>query len=105
MGVSSIAFLLLNFLKDKVIIDVLFVILLTLPGICVAVTNLLVINVVPTYLCGMAICLVMTSGRLGSVVSSSVVGIMLQLDCTVTFLMYTLGLIGNIVLIFFLLLN
>ncbi|EEZ97916.1 synaptic vesicle glycoprotein 2A-like [Tribolium castaneum] len=100
MIVSAVSLVLLNFLTHKVLIDVLFVVLLTLPGICVAVINLLMVDIIPTHLCGMAVCLVMTAGRIGSIVSSSVVGVMLQWNCTVTFNLYAVNLIVCLLLIF-----
>jgi VNT family MFS transporter (synaptic vesicle glycoprotein 2) len=95
MIIASISLVLLNFVTDKVAIDILFIVLLTLPGICVAVINLIMVDIIPTYLCGMAVCLVMTAGRIGSIVSSSVVGIMLQWNCTVTFSLYAVNLMGK----------
>ena len=96
MVVSAVSLVLLNFLTEKVVIDVLFVVLLTLPGICVAVINLIMVEIIPTYLCGMAVCVVMIAGRIGSIVSSSVVGIMLLWNCAVTFNLYAVNLLGEI---------
>ncbi|KAJ3664454.1 hypothetical protein Zmor_000017 [Zophobas morio] len=100
MVVSAVSLVLLNFLTEKVVIDVLFVVLLTLPGICVAVINLIMVEIIPTYLCGMAVCVVMTAGRIGSIVSSSVVGIMLLWNCAVTFNLYAVNLLVCLLLVF-----
>lgn len=88
MIVSSIGTVVICLITNKLAIDVLFVVILMLPGITVAVISAIMVNIIPTHLCGMAICISMTAARLGSIVSSSVVGAMLEWNCTVTFMLY-----------------
>ncbi|KAJ8965416.1 hypothetical protein NQ314_004169 [Rhamnusium bicolor] len=95
MGISAIGTAVLCYLSDRILIDIIFITTLVLPGISITIINVWVVEIFPTHICGMALCTVLTVGRLGSVVSSSVVGIMLEWSCITTFMLYALSLIGN----------
>lgn len=44
---------------------------------------------------GMAVCVVLMFGRLGSIVGSNVVGAILEVNCSATFYLYSIFIIGN----------
>ncbi|CAH0554072.1 unnamed protein product [Brassicogethes aeneus] len=89
MSISSLGAILICFISHKILIDVLFVAVLMLPGICVAVVAAMTVDLMPPSIAGMAICLTMTAGRLGSILTSSLVGLMLEFNCSMTFWLYS----------------
>lgn len=95
MGISSASMLLLVFLSKRILINIAFILALSLPGITVGVITSLLVDVIPTHLCGMAVCIGMASGRIGSVVSSTVFKIILETSCSLTFSIYSVGLLGE----------
>lgn len=95
MIMSSVGIIVLCFVSNKILVDIIFVLVISFPGICVTVVNTAIVNVFPTDLCGIAISITLTAGRLGSITSSSIVGIMLEWSCITTFSLYSASLIGN----------
>lgn len=58
------------------------------------VVNAAVVDLYPTKMRGMAICMVMLSGRIGSILASFLVGYLLIWNCQVTFILFGVSLIG-----------
>ncbi|KAJ8965417.1 hypothetical protein NQ314_004170 [Rhamnusium bicolor] len=98
MGISTVSMVAICFLSEKILIDIFFITTLVLPGITISTTNAWVIEIFPTHICGMALCTILTAGRLGGVASSAVAGIMLEWSCITTFMLYALSLIGSLAL-------
>uniref|UniRef100_A0A6M2DWR6 Putative synaptic vesicle glycoprotein 2b n=1 Tax=Xenopsylla cheopis TaxID=163159 RepID=A0A6M2DWR6_XENCH len=70
-------------------------------GIAVTVVNAALVDLYPTQLRAMAVCISLMMGRLGSVVGSNVVGIILNYNCDMTFLISGTSLIACGVIAFF----
>ncbi|GLV42099.1 uncharacterized protein CBL_04942 [Carabus blaptoides fortunei] len=79
----------LCWMTNRLVIDFLFNGLLVLSGICVSIVNAAVVELFPTYLRAMAMCISLMSGRLGSVVASSTIGVLLEIDCIATFVIFS----------------
>ncbi|XP_055640312.1 synaptic vesicle glycoprotein 2B-like isoform X2 [Toxorhynchites rutilus septentrionalis] len=62
----------------------LYLILLTC-GFCISVVNAVTVDLFPTTLRAMAICISLMFGRLGSVVGANMVGLLLDTQCELTF--------------------
>ncbi|KAJ8960610.1 hypothetical protein NQ318_013902 [Aromia moschata] len=93
MVISAVATALICVVSQKVLIDAFFVSALTISGMCVSIVNCWVVKIFPTHVAGMALCVALTAGRLGSLVSSLVAGVMLEWNCTVTIMLYAVNLI------------
>lgn len=79
---------------------ILYVILLCC-GLTIAVVNAATVDLYPTNLRAMAICLSLMSGRAGSVVGSYIVGIFIENNCNATFIGSGTSLIACGILSFF----
>nr|XP_029716305.1 synaptic vesicle glycoprotein 2B-like [Aedes albopictus] len=78
----------------------LYLVLLTC-GYCISVVNAVTVDLFPTNLRAMAVCISLMFGRLGSVVGANMVGILLDTQCELTFWISGVSLIGCGVLSFF----
>lgn len=78
----------------------LYLVLLTC-GYCISVVNAVTVDLFPTNLRAMAICISLMFGRLGSVVGATMVGILLDTQCEMTFWISGISLVGCGVLSFF----
>lgn len=58
-----------------------------LSGMCVSVINSIVIDVFPTHLRAMALCLSLMMGRVGTVTSNMLLGILLEINCAAVIFM------------------
>ncbi|KAJ8911193.1 hypothetical protein NQ315_004413 [Exocentrus adspersus] len=94
MGVAALSTAAICILSSRVLINIFFIASFALSGITASVINAWVVEIFPTQICGIALCIVLTIGRLGSVLSSFLVGIMLEWNCITTFLLYALNLLG-----------
>lgn len=80
---------------------IIFYVILLCCGLTIAVVNAATVDLYPTNLRAMAICLTLMSGRAGSVVGSYVVGIFIETSCSATFIGSGTSLIACGVLSFF----
>ncbi|KAF2894062.1 hypothetical protein ILUMI_12112 [Ignelater luminosus] len=90
----AICCIILTLVTSNLAVDILFVMVLVPPGLCVAVINAAVVDIFPTHFKTMAVGVCLLMGRLGSVVASSVIGYLLEISCNGTFYLYgalTLG--------------
>ncbi|XP_053686953.1 synaptic vesicle glycoprotein 2B-like [Sabethes cyaneus] len=78
----------------------LYVILLTC-GYCINVVNAVTVDLFPTNLRAMAVCISLMFGRLGSVVGANIVGMLLDTQCELTFWISGVSLIACGILSFF----
>ncbi|XP_066995287.2 synaptic vesicle glycoprotein 2B [Anabrus simplex] len=67
---------------------------LVLSGMCVSVVNSVVIDVFPTHLRAMAICMSLMMGRVGTVSSSVLLGVLLDLNCALAIFLLSSIVIG-----------
>lgn len=91
---SGIAGLALQWITQPLSIVIFFCTHIMLSGICVSVTNGAVVDLIPTHLRGMAVCIVLMFGRLGSVVGSNLLGAILELNCSAAFYLDSIFIIG-----------
>ncbi|KAJ6637984.1 Synaptic vesicle glycoprotein 2B, partial [Pseudolycoriella hygida] len=74
-GISGLA---LQWTTQPIAIVIFFCTHIVLSGICVSVTNGAVVDIIPTHFRGMAVCIVLMFGRLGSIVGSNIIGAILE---------------------------
>ncbi|EDS25835.1 synaptic vesicle protein [Culex quinquefasciatus] len=96
-GVSGI---LMVYIDVPALVIWLYLILLTC-GFCISVVNAATIDLFPTNLRAMAVCISLMCGRAGSVVGANMVGLLLDSNCELTFWISGASLIGCGVLSFF----
>lgn len=96
-GSSAIA---LIFVKVPVLATYLYIILLAC-GLAINVVNASTIELYPTNLRAMAVCISLMFGRLGSVFGSNLVGLLLDTHCDMTFALSGITLLLSGVLVFF----
>ncbi|XP_063703610.1 synaptic vesicle glycoprotein 2B-like [Culicoides brevitarsis] len=80
---------------------IIYYVILLWCGLTIAVVNAATVDLYPTNLRAMAICLSLMSGRAGSVIGSYVVGIFIETSCSATFIGSGTSLIACGVLSFF----
>ncbi|XP_063226477.1 synaptic vesicle glycoprotein 2B-like isoform X2 [Bacillus rossius redtenbacheri] len=83
LGVSGLAIVGLHFAHTSGEVLPLSCIFVALPGMCVSILNSLVVDVFPTHLRAMAVCLSLMMGRLGTALSSYMLGALLDINCEV----------------------
>lgn len=83
-AISSISAFLLPSLTDELWIVICFTLFLIGCGASISIFNTLVVAIFPTYICGMALGLVLLTGRGGTVVGSNGLGILLETHCEAT---------------------
>lgn len=86
---------------DFPMLSMYFYLILLLCGLAVTIVNAATVDLYPTNLRAMAVCISLMCGRLGSVVGANIVGILLDNYCSATFLMSGISLIVCGVLAFF----
>ncbi|XP_054747232.1 synaptic vesicle glycoprotein 2B [Anastrepha obliqua] len=89
MFLSAACCLALNWLTDPIAIVIFFIVFVTMPGVCVSLLGSGVVNLVPTYLRGKAVCICFLIGRAGSVFGSNIIGAMLESYCNLTFSLFS----------------
>ncbi|XP_058465632.1 synaptic vesicle glycoprotein 2B-like isoform X2 [Malaya genurostris] len=91
---------LITFIDVPLLAVWLYVILLTC-GYCINVVNAVTVDLFPTNLRAMAVCISLMFGRLGSVVGANIVGVLLDTHCELSFWISGISLIGCGILSFF----
>uniref|UniRef100_A0A182NCP9 Major facilitator superfamily (MFS) profile domain-containing protein n=1 Tax=Anopheles dirus TaxID=7168 RepID=A0A182NCP9_9DIPT len=99
-GFCGVCGILLVFIDLPLLAIWFYVILLTC-GFCISVVNACTVDLFPTNLRAMAVCISLMFGRLGSVVGANIVGMLLDSHCELTFWISGISLIGCGVLSFF----
>uniref|UniRef100_A0A182IPZ6 Major facilitator superfamily (MFS) profile domain-containing protein n=1 Tax=Anopheles atroparvus TaxID=41427 RepID=A0A182IPZ6_ANOAO len=84
-GVSGIA---LQFVDNPYALVALFCSFLVFAGTSISVLNGATVSIFPTNVRAMAVCLTLMMGRLGSVFGSNLVGLIMEQNCTFTFLLF-----------------
>ncbi|XP_058116262.1 synaptic vesicle glycoprotein 2B-like [Anopheles ziemanni] len=99
-GFCGICGILIVFI-DLPLLAIWFYLILLTCGFCISVVNACTVDLFPTNLRAMAVCISLMFGRLGSVVGANIVGILLDSHCELTFWISGVSLIGCGVLSFF----
>uniref|UniRef100_A0A182XF22 Major facilitator superfamily (MFS) profile domain-containing protein n=1 Tax=Anopheles quadriannulatus TaxID=34691 RepID=A0A182XF22_ANOQN len=99
-GFCGISGILIVFIDLPLLAIWFYVILLTC-GFCISVVNACTVDLFPTNLRAMAVCISLMFGRLGSVVGANIVGFLLDSQCELTFWISGISLICCGVLSFF----
>lgn len=97
---SCLSGIFLTLTTSRVLILSFYSLFVVLAGINVSTINSAVCDLFPTHLRGMAVCITMLCGRLGSVVSANFIGAMIETHCEMTFNLYA-GLIFLCLLVSF----
>uniref|UniRef100_A0A182MDT7 Major facilitator superfamily (MFS) profile domain-containing protein n=1 Tax=Anopheles culicifacies TaxID=139723 RepID=A0A182MDT7_9DIPT len=92
-GFCGICGILIVFIDLPLLAIWFYVILLTC-GFCISVVNACTVDLFPTNLRAMAVCISLMFGRLGSVVGANIVGVLLDSQCELTFWISGVSLIG-----------
>ncbi|XP_037044113.1 synaptic vesicle glycoprotein 2B-like isoform X4 [Bradysia coprophila] len=90
-GISGFS---LIFVNQPMVSSYLYIVLLAV-GLALTVLNASTVELFPTKLRAMALCLSLMSGRIGSVVGSNIIGTLLDNYCAYTFVMPTILLISS----------
>lgn len=98
-GFSGIA---LQFVDNPFAMVALFCAFLVFAGTSISVLNGTTVSIFPTNVRAMAVCLSLMMGRLGSVFGSNLVGLIMEQNCTFTFLFFASGSIVCAILTLFL---
>ncbi|XP_018794373.1 PREDICTED: synaptic vesicle glycoprotein 2B [Bactrocera latifrons] len=86
---STVCGVTLFWLRNPTAIVVSFIVFLTLPGLCISLLGSGVVELVPTHLCGKAVCICLLLGRSGSIFGSHLIGVLLESNCYLTFGIFT----------------
>lgn len=84
MTLSCLSAFLLPSLSNEWMIVVSFVCFITGCSVGISIFNVLLVEIFPNFLCGMAISLALLTGRISTFVATSVLGILLEQHCEVT---------------------
>lgn len=79
---------------DIPILSIYFFIILLLVGLAVSVVNAVTVDLYPTHLRAMAVCITLMFGRIGSVFGANMGAILLETYCLTTFFISGISLIG-----------
>lgn len=84
MGLSSLSAFLLPSLTNDLLIVICFTVFIIGCGATIVIFNVLVVEIFPTFICGMALGLCLLVGRFGTFLGANAVGILLESSCAMT---------------------
>uniref|UniRef100_A0A1Y9G865 Major facilitator superfamily (MFS) profile domain-containing protein n=1 Tax=Anopheles albimanus TaxID=7167 RepID=A0A1Y9G865_ANOAL len=99
-GVCGLSGILIVYI-DLPLLAIWFYLILLTCGFCISVVNACTVDLFPTNLRAMAVCISLMFGRLGSVVGANIVGVLLDSYCELTFWISGVSLIACGALSFF----
>lgn len=85
----------LNFIKQPVGVLITFTLVLVVPGVLIGLATSALADCVPVELRGTALCMVRSLSRLGAVVGSTLVGLLMKVSCTATLNIFVAYLAGK----------
>uniref|UniRef100_A0A182QCG3 Major facilitator superfamily (MFS) profile domain-containing protein n=1 Tax=Anopheles farauti TaxID=69004 RepID=A0A182QCG3_9DIPT len=85
---SGFCGIVLQFVDNAYVTMTLFCSFLVFAGTSISVLNGATVSIFPTNVRAMAVCLSLMTGRLGSVVGSNLVGLIMEQNCTLTFYLF-----------------
>ncbi|XP_020814430.1 putative transporter SVOPL isoform X2 [Drosophila serrata] len=84
VGVACLLGISLNFIQHPLGVLIAFTLMLVVPGVLIGLASSALAGCVPVELRGMALCLARSLSRLGSVVGSTLVGLLMKVSCVAT---------------------
>ncbi|XP_055551754.1 synaptic vesicle glycoprotein 2A-like isoform X2 [Wyeomyia smithii] len=85
---SGISGMLLVFIDDPYLVLVLFCSFMVFAGISISLVNGAAVSLFPTNVRAMAVCLSLMMGRLGSVAGTNLIGLIIERNCNLTFVLF-----------------
>ncbi|XP_067618387.1 synaptic vesicle glycoprotein 2A-like [Eurosta solidaginis] len=102
LAFGTLSGVLLHFVVNTQAVLVLFCLYILLPGLSISVLCGAMVDLVPTHLRGKAISIGLTLGRLGIIVASNMIAVMLEPLCNTTFAILTVSILFSGFLVHFL---
>ncbi|GBP21583.1 Synaptic vesicle glycoprotein 2A [Eumeta japonica] len=87
LGVAGVCGACAHLVEDQVVAVALFGIF-QMSGACIGLLTAVVVELYPTKLRAMAVCLALMMGRVGSVLGSNVIGLLLETECALSFYLF-----------------
>ncbi|XP_052847175.1 solute carrier family 22 member 1 [Drosophila gunungcola] len=84
IGVAFVLGLGLNGLSQSTLVLISFTGMMVMPGVLIPLASSVLIDALPIHLRGKALCLVRSLARLGAVVGSTIVGLLIRVSCDLT---------------------
>ncbi|XP_036325295.1 synaptic vesicle glycoprotein 2A [Rhagoletis pomonella] len=89
LGIGTLSGILLHFVANAQVVLVLFCLYILMPGLSISIMCGAMVDLVPTHLRGKAVSIGLAMGRLGVIVASNMIGVMLEPYCNTTFAILT----------------
>ncbi|XP_065081425.1 synaptic vesicle glycoprotein 2B-like [Ochlerotatus camptorhynchus] len=86
--ISGASGILLVFINEAYFVLVLFCSFMVFAGISISIVNGAAVSLFPTNVRAMAVCLSLMMGRLGSVVGTNLIGLIMEENCNLTFILF-----------------
>lgn len=86
--ISGVSGVLLVFINEPYCVLVLFCSFMVFAGISISIVNGAAVSLFPTSVRAMAVCLSLMMGRLGSVVGTNMIGLIMEENCNLTFILF-----------------
>lgn len=86
--ISGVSGMLLVFINEPYFVLVLFCSFMVFAGISISIVNGAAVSLFPTSVRAMAVCLSLMMGRLGSVVGTNIIGLIMEENCNLTFILF-----------------
>ncbi|XP_039970957.1 synaptic vesicle glycoprotein 2C [Bactrocera tryoni] len=89
LAIGTLSGILLHFVTNAQVVLVLFCLYILMPGLSISIMCGAMVDLVPTQLRGKAVSIGLAMGRLGVIVASNLIGVMLEPYCNATFAILT----------------
>uniref|UniRef100_A0A0K8TY01 Synaptic vesicle glycoprotein 2C n=1 Tax=Bactrocera latifrons TaxID=174628 RepID=A0A0K8TY01_BACLA len=89
LAIGTLSGILLHFVTNTQVVLVLFCLYILMPGLSISIMCGAMVDLVPTQLRGKAVSIGLAMGRLGVIVASNLIGVMLEPYCNTTFAILT----------------
>jgi len=86
--ISCISGVIVTFVTQTYLIVLFYSVFIAFAGINVGIINAAAVDLFPTHLRAMAVCVSMMFGRLGSALSSNFIGSLVESNCEMTYYLY-----------------
>uniref|UniRef100_W8AMM9 Synaptic vesicle glycoprotein 2C n=1 Tax=Ceratitis capitata TaxID=7213 RepID=W8AMM9_CERCA len=102
LAIGTVSGILLHFVVNAQVVLVLFCLYILMPGLSISIMCGAMVDLVPTHLRGKAVSIGLAMGRLGVIVASNMIGVMLEPYCHTTFVILTASILICAFLVHFL---
>ncbi|XP_041564397.1 solute carrier family 22 member 1 [Drosophila elegans] len=102
IGVAFVFGLALNGVSQATLVLISFTGMMVMPGVLIPLASSVLIDALPIHLRGKALCLVRSLARLGAVVGSTIVGLLIRVSCDLTLNFFNAYLVVSFILAIFL---